>query len=962
MIRQPAATSDNPNRTAEAREAHRRVYRTALVSAVVSGTFLALLGALLLGSHLHDARLNPLEPPEALTQARQTLSRASRDGSAPELRQELSERIRDLDLELRRSHFGGMAFRRFGHHLLLASAILFIAALRVTAVYRPGTRRPVTAQGTGARGRTRGLRSLAVVVVVALLWLGAVVAVLGFRGSWSPLAADLDSRLRGPVADEELATQWHRFRGPQGSGRSALRDLPLHWDEGTGDGILWKTPIPLTGASSPIVWKDQVFVTGGDERHRALYALDARRGDISWQHDCTALDGPEPRTPKVFRAQGYAASTPATDGRRVYAVFANGDVVATDLQGARVWELRLGCPDNQWGFASSLVPWRDRVFLLFDQHRRDPVASELIALDAGSGAVLWRIKRDVAGSWTTPILVDTPRGSELITVADPGVLAYDPETGRELWRSDDLGGFVAPSPIAVEERVFVAMQGYGIRALKAGVTPDSGKGRRLWLNDEFALPDVSSPVFGRGLVFTVSTSGALSSFDAGTGALVWQHELDFRTWVSPSIVGDHLLVLGQAGEVRSFAVAREVRETSVAALNDAPFYASPAIAQIDGESRLFVRGATHLYAIGRGAPARAAEAWTRFRGDAGSSGRVGGHLSLPLSLAWSAKPGAGIRSTPSLSRGRVFVGADDGWVRALSADDGRELWSFRTRGAVEAPLAVDGGLVLAGSSDGSLYALDEVSGELRWRYRTGDRILGGVNGDGEGRLVVGSYDGRLHGIARLDGSGLWTYLSDSYVHATPAVDGGQAVFGGCDGKLHVVDLKSGGSTRRLDLGSYVGASVAVDGGDAYVGNYQGEFVRVGLHDGKVRWTRVGSRQPILSSAALAEDRVVFGARDQELHCLARADGHELWAFKTRGRVDASPLVVGEVVLAASSDGRLYGLGLEDGRLLWSHDLGAALVASPVLAAGLLVVCGTDGHVWAFEASPGTLRRGSREGP
>ena len=451
----------------------------------------------------------------------------------------------------------------------------------------------------------RGLRGAALIGLAV-----AVAAIVAYLGS-SVLEEEQPAKRVaandvGPPPDAaEIARNWPRFRGPTGSGRSDLEDLPLSWNGETGENICWKTALPKGGASSAIVWGGRIFLTGADARARAIYALDARTGALLWTHDCAGIQGsPRRKPPKVYRDYGYAASTPVTDGRRVYAVFANGDLVATDMEGERIWAKSLGRPQNQWGFASSLVMWRDRLILLFDQRRRRPSVSELVAFDSRTGDVVWKVRRDVRGSWTTPILVPHGETEELVTTADPWVIAYDPGTGRERWRAGGLGGFVAPSPVFDGDRILVVMEGHGLTALRPGGVGDVTKTHSAWTTDHFALPDVSSPISDGELVFTVSTSGTLNCFDAKTGKLVWQEDLELRTWVSPSMVGDRILVLGQNGDARVVASEREFREIGRASLGEGGVFATPAFARVVGSPRMFVRTQKHLYCIGPGpAPA-----------------------------------------------------------------------------------------------------------------------------------------------------------------------------------------------------------------------------------------------------------------------------------------------------------------------------------------------------------------------
>lgn len=159
--------------------------------------------------------------------------------------------------------------------------------------------------------------------------------------STTPATAALP--LPGP---EEFARNWPRFRGPRGDGISAYDNVPTHWDSGTGEGIRWKALVPLPGNSSPIVWQDRVFLTGTTAKRREVYCFDADTGQLQWQKEVPGTSASTAAPPKVSEDTGFAASTPATDGRYVFSIFANGDVAAFDFAGSLVWQLSLGVPKS----------------------------------------------------------------------------------------------------------------------------------------------------------------------------------------------------------------------------------------------------------------------------------------------------------------------------------------------------------------------------------------------------------------------------------------------------------------------------------------------------------------------------------------------------------------------------------------------------------------------------------------
>jgi outer membrane protein assembly factor BamB len=116
-----------------------------------------------------------------------------------------------------------------------------------------------------------------------------------------------------------------------------------------------------------------------------------------------------------------------------------------------------------------------------------------------------------------------------------------------------------------------------------------------------------------------------------------------------------------------------------------------------------------------------------------------------------------------------------------------------------------------------------------------------------------------------------------------------------------------------------------------------------------RWHDERRNLPIRSSAALTADAVIFGGRDKILHALNPKSGELVWEFFTKGRVDGSPVVVGNRVFCGSADGRIYGLNLKTGEKIWEYEAGGSFLASPAAAAGRLVIAGKDGIVYCFGA-------------
>ncbi|MHC4361880.1 MAG: outer membrane protein assembly factor BamB family protein, partial [Planctomycetota bacterium] len=239
-----------------------------------------------------------------------------------------------------------------------------------------------------------------------------------------------------------------------------------------------------------------------------------------------------------------------------------------------------------------------------------------------------------------------------------------------------------------------------------------------------------------------------------------------------------------------------------------------------------------------------------------------------------------------------------------------------------------------------------------WQYKTDAKILGAANWshstDGKGTwILAGSYDGKLHCVDSATGQVVWTYETDNYVNGSPAVGEGIAVVGGCDAMIHVVSLADGSEVAQIDTGSFIAASAAVFEKRAYVGNYDGVFLCADLAAREIVWKYEQADSPYFSSPAIGEGVVVFGGRDNRVHCVNRSNGESLWTFDALDEVDSSPVICGDKVVVGSEDGRLYMLRLSDGRAVWSYEIGRPITSSPAVAGDMVFVGSDDGYLYAF---------------
>jgi outer membrane protein assembly factor BamB len=422
-----------------------------------------------------------------------------------------------------------------------------------------------------------------------------------------------------------IGDNWPQWRGPMGTGVSTEKSLPTEWS--MKQNVAWRSELAGLGVSSPVVWGNQVFVTyqvgagtlrqgrhptfvqegnpadagetplGGarpqaaDEKVSfAVAAFRASDGRQLWEHRMDAAG----RLPDVHDKRNLATSSPVTDGERVYAWFSTGQLAAVDMNGKPVWTRHLGQEyspfDLDWGHASSPALYRDRLLLTCYQGS----SAFLLALDKRTGKELWKVDRgrDVK-SYSTPLVIETAQGPEVIVNSNESIEAFDPATGKSLWKYVEPARFAVPMPVYHDGTLYVS-RGYRSGpywALKVGERGEVPKSKLLW-HVETGAPYTSSIVHHDGLIYMATEMGIVTCIDAKTGERVWRERLGGIYSASPVAADGKIYLASENGET---LVLRAGRTPQVAAKNklDMRVIASPAIS----DGRIFIRGDRQLVAI-----------------------------------------------------------------------------------------------------------------------------------------------------------------------------------------------------------------------------------------------------------------------------------------------------------------------------------------------------------------------------
>lgn len=413
-------------------------------------------------------------------------------------------------------------------------------------------------------------------------------------------------------------SDWPQWRGPGGLGIGE-GSFPDTWS--ATENVAWKTEIPGRGHSSPVIWEDRIFLTtaiagehfpgrtapdhlGFDLQPGYLHpdsvgvdyaqemrvlAVDVASGEIVWSQ--TVHDGPV--YDNRHRKNTYASATVATDGERVYASFESEGLYAFDLDGNPVWEVSFGgMAKAGLGPGTSPIVYEDLLILQGDQEMG--AGSFIAGLDRRTGEIVWVAERSNRRSWATPLLVEASGGTELVASGAEAVIAYDPATGAELWRTDGTISHPIPSFVAGDGLVFATAG--SARKVAMGLRPgEVAEAERIAWRYNKGTAYVPSPIFYDGYLYLVTDRGIMTCIDGATGEVVYEGgrvPVPATFTASPVAFDGKILLTSEDGDtfvVRAGPVHEVLRTNSIGE----PVFASLGLA----DGTVFIRGAQHLYAI-----------------------------------------------------------------------------------------------------------------------------------------------------------------------------------------------------------------------------------------------------------------------------------------------------------------------------------------------------------------------------
>jgi outer membrane protein assembly factor BamB len=401
-----------------------------------------------------------------------------------------------------------------------------------------------------------------------------------------------------------VGAQWPQFRGPEGSGVSRNRNVPLSWNETTN--VRWKTAIHGRAWSSPVILGNQIWMTTATEDGKQLFAVAVDRDTGRIIHDMKLFDVAQPQYAHPFNT--YASPTPVIEQGRVYVTFGSPGTAAIDTRTAKVlWERRdLEC-NHFRGAGSSPILFGDLLIMHFDGSDQQYV----VALDKHTGKTVWRTPRsvdfrdlqpdgkpkadgDFRKAFATPQIIEVNGAPLLISLGSKAAYGYDPRTGKELWRIEEPTHFSSSTrPVAGHGLVFYGsgFDGGQLLAVRPDGRGDVTSTHIAWRVTR-SVPNKPSIILSGDLIFMVNDAGLVTCLDARTGDVVWKDRVEGSYSASPVLVNDRVYVFSEEGKATVIEAGRQFKVLAENLLGDG-FMASPAI---DG-SALFLRSRTHLYRI-----------------------------------------------------------------------------------------------------------------------------------------------------------------------------------------------------------------------------------------------------------------------------------------------------------------------------------------------------------------------------
>ena len=402
-------------------------------------------------------------------------------------------------------------------------------------------------------------------------------------------------------ASSAAGENWPAWRGPSLNGVSSEKDLPVRW--GTEENIVWKLEMPDWSGSTPIIWREKIFLNVAASEEIQLWCIDRNTGVPIWKKHVS--DGNHRQ-----RKQNMSSPSPVTEGQNVYVMTGTGILTAFNFDGDQLWRRDIqedyGPFGLNWGYASSPLLVEDGLFVQVLHGMRTDDPSYVLRIDKNTGQTVWRVERptdairESPDSYTTPTLLQYEGSTEIVITGGDVVTGHDPDTGKELWRADGLNPRnsrsyrIVASPVVADGLVYAPTRVRPLLALRPGGLGDVTASHLVWSTNNG--PDVPTPVTDGKYFYIVNDRGIVWCLDAKTGEEIYgRQRIRPGTYsASPVLADGKIYITNEDGLTTVFRAGPRFEVLAENRLDDYCL-SSPAIS--DGQ--IFLRTTTYLYAIGK---------------------------------------------------------------------------------------------------------------------------------------------------------------------------------------------------------------------------------------------------------------------------------------------------------------------------------------------------------------------------
>jgi len=393
------------------------------------------------------------------------------------------------------------------------------------------------------------------------------------------------------------SANWPQFRGPAGDGHAEASDPPTTWSE--TEHIAWKTPVHGRGWSSPVVWGNMIWLTTADTDGKRLYVVGIELDTGRVRFDRKLFDVEHPQD--IHLTNSHASPTPVVEDRRLYVHFGSYGTACLDTDdGSVVWQRR-DLPCNHWrGPGSSPIVFEDLLIVHYDGYDYQYV----VAFDKRTGRTRWRVDRDIdyqtddgdlKKAFCTPTVITVDGQPQLISPAAKAAIAYDPRSGKEIWRIDYPNHSATARPIFGRGLVFInsgfsKARLYAVRPNGTGNVTDT---QVAWVAHQ-GIGSKPSHLLIDDLLYAIHDQGTASCLEADTGEVIWKKRIGGNFSASPVYAGGKIYLLNEEGTTTVIAAGRQWQVMAKNDLDDGCM-ASPAVV----DDSLIIRTKTHLYRVAK---------------------------------------------------------------------------------------------------------------------------------------------------------------------------------------------------------------------------------------------------------------------------------------------------------------------------------------------------------------------------